>query len=238
VDQAMRQEVWAALAGIGIVLALSIALWHWLQTQFAPFLLGLVAGLLASFLWLIIQYELLRPTFRVTPAGDEPKPVENARWVHVEVVNVARGLLGGGGAPNCIGLVTLADGRSFSTKWADRPNPFQTHVVVSAGTLGAVQRPDILLVEQARQLTIPSRRGHGTLDIASKFDGDARCFIHSPENYFTPGFKPDEAALPPGDHPIEVRLKWDGGSAGPWRFVLRNGKSPQAVDIRVDSFKN
>jgi hypothetical protein len=112
----MRQEAWAALVGLAVVVVLSILLWYWLETIFVSFILGLAAGLLTSFLWLIIQYELLLPSFNVLPAEDKPQPTEPARWVHVVVKNRARGLLGGGSAKNCEGIVTLADGRTFTTK--------------------------------------------------------------------------------------------------------------------------
>ena len=81
--------------------------------------------------------------------------------------------------------------------------------------------PDETKVEQAKREDIPGGAGR-MLDIAVKYDGDAECYVHTPENFFAPGMKPPNHRLNSRQYEVIVSVESENGAQATSTFMLEN----------------
>lgn len=199
-----------------------VATWIW------PFL----SAIIASFVTVALLYHFQKPKLVASIAEDRYDERFDRHYVHLKVKNVSKPFLGGGTAVNCRGKITLRDGRSFITKWASRANPVRTELVHDESGWKAVNIVEPAYLEQAKyEYLRPS--DERSLDVAVRFKGDSSCYIHQPENFQDPNYKPEANKLHAGAHPFTVVFEFDGNTSDEFHFKIVNkeGDSPGLLSL-------
>jgi hypothetical protein len=192
----------------------------------------IISGIAISFLVVVLLYKLQRPKLAVFLAEDRYDGLSDAYYVHLKVKNTSRPVLGGGTAMNCRARITLEDGRFFFTKWATRANPIRTELVGVGSELKVARIVEPVYIDQARYEYIPPG-DEKLVDVAVRFKGESDCYIHEPENFTDPNYRPQRNRLAPGVHPFAVVLEYDGGRSEGFRFRIMNreGDNPSLLSL-------
>ncbi len=201
-----------------------IAVWIW----------PIISGILTSFLVVGLLYKIQQPSLIVTLGNDKYDERFEAHFVHLKVTNASKAFLGGGTAVNCRGKITLEDDHSFITKWATRANPVRTEIVSVGSELKLISAVEPAYIDQAKYEYL--RPGdERSLDVAVRFRGESNCYIHEPENFTDPNYRPKRNQLPPGVYPFTVVFEYDGGRSKEFRFriVNREGSSPSMLSLEM-----
>lgn len=199
-----------------------VAVWVW----------PLLSAILGAFLTVYLLYKLQKPKLVVTVAADKYDEQFDRHYVHLKVRNAAKGFLGGGTAANCRGKITLADGRSFITKWATKANPLRTEILSQEGKVVAINIVEPAYIDQAKHEYL--RPGdEKSLDVAVRFKNDTSCYIHTPENFQDVNQKPEGNRLGTGVHTFSVVFEFDGGKSKDFHFRIVNnaGDSPGLMGL-------
>lgn len=192
----------------------------------------LITAIIGALFTVFLLYELQRPKLEVSIADDHYDGKSEYHFVHLKVKNIARGFLGGGTAANCRGKITLADGRIFITKWATKANPVRTEIISHEGTLKRVDIVEPAYIDQAKHEFL--RPGdEKSLDVAVRPKGDASCYIHTPENFQDPNYKPEANRLGTGVYSFSAVFEYDGGKSEQFRFKIVNdaGDNPGLLSL-------
>jgi hypothetical protein len=237
----MDRWFWIVVAGLILIVGIPLALAPAARLDYG---LGIAAGIPSSLLVIAGLYYFQRARFSIKPFQDSYNPDQGALWVHLHVTNNSWGLMGGGAATNCGGEIRLRDGTTFFPKWEGRPNPFRVHlspVTISHPATGtpviawtSAQSIDQLMIDQAKNETI--RPGDSRkIDIAVRYaDEPDTCYIHEPENFNHPRWRPDRTRLTAEITPFDFRLVWDTGHSEWEAFDVVNtrGGGPENLHVR------
>ncbi len=193
-----------------------------------------MSGVVSSVVVVFLLYKLQQPKFRVSVSDDKYDSKFESHYVHLRVKNVSKPFMGGGTAVNCRGRISIRDHGTFITKWATRANPVRTEIISDPTGPKAVYVAEPAYLEQAKNEYI--RPGEEkVLDVAVRFKGDSACYIHEPENFTVPGYKPEKAKLAVGDYPFDCVLEYDGGKSPKFRFKIVNEEGDSPGLLRLET---
>jgi len=206
------------------------ATWIW------PLLTAIIGGIISGIIAIFAVNLLQKPKLIVSLAEDRYDGRALAHYVHLSILNrksLCHRLLGGGTAVNCKCTLTL-DRRSFITKWAAR-EPWGTQILPDpSGRIIPVHILDQQHIDQAKfELLRPGEQK--LVDVAVRLKGDSSCYIHQPENFSDPNYRPMTNEVQTGIHQVTAILEYDGGSADPFHFRIINekGDSPGLLRLEV-----
>jgi len=197
---------------------------------FSILVLPVLLGIVSSLITLYLTYKLQQPKWEISLANDRYDPKFDRHYVHLKVKNVSRLFLGGGVAMNCRGIITLQDGRTFVTKWANRAGPVRIELVGDVANVRAFYVVEPAYLDQAKnEYIFPGEEKQ--LDVAVRFKGESCCYIHEPENFLDPDYRPQKNRLPPGEYPFTVVLQYSGDRSPRFFFkiVNKDGNSPDLM---------
>jgi hypothetical protein len=194
--------------------------WIW------PLLAAIIGGIISGIIIVIAVKIMQSPNLRISLVDDGYDGQADAKYVHLRVENVKtfwHDLVGGGTAVNCKCRVTLEDGKSFVTKWAAR-EPWGTQVTLdTSGKLVHVGVLDQQHMDQAK-LEVLRPGEQKLIDIAVRLKGDSSCYVHAPENFSDPNYRPLANEVRPGTYRATAVFECDGYGTKPYRFRIVNGE--------------
>ena len=206
------------------------AIWIW------PLAAAILGGIISGIIVVIAIKYLQTPNLVVSLANDRYDEPAEQHYVHLRVWNRKtrfRRFVGGGTAVNCRCTLTLRDGRSFVTKWATR-EPFETKVAFDAtGKPTLIRISDQAHIERAKLEDL--RPGEEKLvDVAVRLRGDSSCYIHQPENFLDPNYRPRANEVRLGEHDVTAVLTYNGGTTNPFRFTISNREGDTPGLLRLE----
>lgn len=233
--------------GIGLVAAFAAGLSAYVVTfpgQLAPAVLAILASVPGSLITATMIYLFQKPDFEVAGTAfvtEGHKPGEDitavtAWWVHLNIRNTSRGLLGGGTASGVSCRLVFKDAnRTFRTKWEAKDNPLGSAIrLLPNGTAQQILYPDRFRIPTVRQEVLAAGESK-SLDIAVKWRGDPNVYIWDPIvferlDYTDPRLRFDGAK----PHAFELYAEWAGESRSLGEFVLesRPGDGPETISVR------
>ncbi|MFZ0892658.1 MAG: hypothetical protein WB778_08460 [Thermoplasmata archaeon] len=234
-------EAIGSFACAAVLILVAVLAYRYNPSGSLIFILGIPVAIASGFFLTLGIYLLQQPNLIVGPADDKYNERSGPFFfVHIYVKNESGQFLGGGTALDCQGVLKLGD-RTFTPKWASRPEPLSWHLVptATAGQLTAIPWIDWWIMEDCKSETIgPGEQK--TLDILVKVNEDTNAYIHEPENYRDPYHKrktEEGGIMPPGRHRLTLTLKHRTGGAGPFTIEVENNDSPvpDSVSIRIVS---
>lgn len=209
--------------------AVFFATWIW------PLLAAILGGIISGIIVVAAVKYLQSPNLVVSLADDRYDEPAEQHYVHLHVWNrktLFRRFVGGGTAVDCRCTLTLQDGRSFATKWATR-EPFRTQV-----TFDVTGKPKLIPVLDQERIEAAKfevlRPGDRKLvDVAVRLRGDSSCYIHQPENFQDPNYRPAANEVRSGGHDVTAVLTYNGDTTNPFRFriVNREGDTPGLLKL-------
>lgn len=208
------------------------ATWIW------PLLMAIVGGIISGIIVVITVNHLQRPSLVVSIADNKYDGQAPAHYVHLQVENIKttwHGLVGGTAAVKCKCTLTLEDGRRFVTKWASR-EPWGTEIAIDPS--GKVVLPVRVLdqkhIDQAK-LEVLDVGEQKRVDVAVRLNGDSSCYIHTPENFLDPNYRPKTHEVLPGIHRVTAVIEHDGDRGHIFQFTIVNeaGDRPGLLALRA-----
>lgn len=228
-------ELWVSIGLLVVMIAVALALWVYLGSASTGIIVGVPLGILSGILLLFVVYFAQLPGLVVSLADDRYDPKFEQYYLHLKVTNTSWGFLGGGVASDCRGTIQI-DGKSYTPKWATRPEPLITTGFTKRGDLlFPVGQPQSWLMELAKSQDIAPGQV-AFLDVAMKQKGDEKCYIHEAENYWHPDHKHNP--LPPGIHPFVLTLACRGRTSIRVEFTLVNGAGTDPASLRIEQRGN
>lgn len=208
-----------------------LAVWAYLGTEPARSVASIPLSILTGVLVLFVVYFAQLPRLQIELADDKFDPKFEQYYLHLKVTNTSWGFLGGGVASECRGALDIA-GRTYTPKWATRPEPLITTGFVKKGDLWfPVGTPQSWLMELGRTQDIAPGQV-GFIDVAMKQRGDENCYIHEVENYLHPDHKHNP--LPPETYPFTMTISCRGRPPVSRRLILRNGKGTDPATLSIE----
>jgi hypothetical protein len=133
-------------------------------------------------------------------------------------------------ASDCRGSLQIA-GKTYTPKWATRPEPLITTGFTKRGDLFfPVGQPQSWLMDLAKSQDIAPGQD-AFIDVAMKQRGDENCYIHEAENYWHPDHKHNP--LPPDTYPFVLALSCRGRPSTSAEFTLINGVGTDPASLRI-----
>ena len=199
--------------------------------------------IVASILTVVLIYLLQKPRLSISiPQSESSNKAFGGKFVHLIVRNRSKGILGGGMANHCKGIITVnveGEKKSFVTKWASKRDPISIqYFQISDGNFGGVMSTDLIGIQECKyEDFFPGERKK--LDVAMKYEGESDCYIHEPENFLPnyTGRRKPENKLKNEKYVCEARIECSNGKSKPMSFTLiNNGTTMESLSL--DSINN
>lgn len=201
-----------------------ITAWIW------PLLAAVIGGVISGFIVFALIRHLQRPNLVASIRKDEYDGKAQAHYVHLCVQNrktIWHRLLGGEAAVNCRCVLSVEGVGSFVPKWASR-EPWGTKTVLDhEGNPKQVAVIDPEHLEQAKLEVIKPGEEPKVVDVAVRMRGDSSCYIHTPENFKHPTYRPPDKELKPGTYRATAVFEYNGYATGGFHFRIANGAGDQ-----------
>jgi hypothetical protein len=207
-----------------------------------PAALAVLTSVPASLITAVLIYLFQKPDFAVLGGAfvtEGHKPGEDlaavtAWWIHVNVLNTSRGLLGGGTASGVSGKMVFEDGRTFRTKWEAKDNPLGVALrLLPDGRVAQILYPDRFRIPTVRQDVLAAGESK-SLDIAVKWKGDPNAYIWDPMVFEKLDYTDSRLRFGPGEaHRFDLFAEWAGESRHLGKFILEvaDGDGPSSLKV-------
>jgi hypothetical protein len=73
------------------------------------------------------------------------------------------------------------------------------------------------------------------VDVAVRLKGDSSGYIHQPENFYDPNYRPTANEVRIGVHQVTAILDYDGGSTVPFHFSIINEEGDNPGLLRLET---
>lgn len=111
---------------------------------------------IASVVTVVLIYLFQKPRITLHIADDDKPNIDfGGKFVHLVVENNSKGILGGGMANHCKGIIKVhsenSQEKEFVTKWESQRDPISMqYFPTSNGKLGGIQTVDLIGIEECK----------------------------------------------------------------------------------------